>query len=107
MFGGLTAAGRGLSGWREYGLALNCYRSLHVGRSGAARGLPRTSRGRDRGREADLAAIEKFRQQDIAATLSQDPVALRDFWTDDAIRLGVGTPAEVGKKSIRESYENA
>jgi hypothetical protein len=28
------------------------------------------------GRAADLAAIEKFRQQDIAATLSRDPVAL-------------------------------
>jgi ketosteroid isomerase-like protein len=57
------------------------------------------------GRAADLAAIEKFRQQDIAATLSRDPVALTDLWTDDAIRLGGGTPAEVGKKAIRESNE--
>jgi hypothetical protein len=58
------------------------------------------------GRAADLAAIEKFRQQDIAATLSRDPVALTDLWTDDAIRLGAGAPAEVGKKAIRESNEH-
>jgi ketosteroid isomerase-like protein len=52
----------------------------------------------------DLAAIEKLHQQDIAATLSRDPVALTDLWTDDAIRLG-GGQAEVGKKAIRESNE--
>ena len=57
------------------------------------------------GRAADLAAIETFRQQDIAATLSGDPVALTDLWTDDAIRLGAGAPAEVGKQAIRESNE--
>jgi ketosteroid isomerase-like protein len=61
--------------------------------------------GSQRGRAADLAAIEKLRQQDIAATLSRDPVALTDLWTDDAIRLGAGAPAEVGKKAIRESNE--
>lgn len=47
------------------------------------------------GRAADLAAIEKVRQQDITATVSRDPVALTNLWTDDAIRLGTGTPAEV------------
>jgi uncharacterized protein (TIGR02246 family) len=55
-------------------------------------------------RAADLAAIEKLRQQDIAATLSRDPVALTDYWTDDAIRLGLGQ-AEVGKQAIRASNE--
>jgi ketosteroid isomerase-like protein len=64
-----------------------------------------TSAGSQMGRAADLAAIEKVRQQDIAATLSRDPVALTDLWTDDAIRLGAGAPAEVGKKAIRESNE--
>ena len=59
--------------------------------------------GSDRGRAADLAAIEKLHQQDIAATLTRDPVALTDLWTDDAIRLGPGQPAEVGKQAIRES----
>ena len=56
-------------------------------------------------RAADLAAIEKLRQQDIAATLARDPVALTDFWTEDAIRLGVGAPPEVGKNTIRASNE--
>lgn len=56
-------------------------------------------------RQADLAGIEKLHQQDIAATLSRDPVALTDLWTDDAVRLGPGRPAEVGKKAIRESNQ--
>ena len=54
-------------------------------------------------REKDIAGIEKLRQQDIAATLSLDPVALTDLWTDDAVRLSPGRPAEVGKQAIRES----
>ena len=37
------------------------------------------SAGSDRGRDADLAAIEKLHQQDIAATLSRDPVALTEY----------------------------
>jgi ketosteroid isomerase-like protein len=61
--------------------------------------------GRDAARAADLAAIDKLRQQDIAATVARDPVALTDFWTDDAIRLGVGAPPDVGKKAIRETNE--
>jgi ketosteroid isomerase-like protein len=66
---------------------------------------PTASAGSDRGRDADLAAIEKLHQQDVAATLSRDPVALTDLWTDDAIRLGPGQPAEVGKQAIRETNE--
>ena len=53
----------------------------------------------------EAAAIEKFHQQEIAATVSRDPVALADLWTDDAIRLSPGQPAEVGKQAIRESHE--
>ena len=56
---------------------------------------------------ADLAAIEKLHQQDIAATFSRDPVALTDSWTDDAVRLGPGQPAEIGKQAIRASNERA
>jgi len=81
------------------GLALMAVLALH---SGQERGV---SSGRDAGRAADLAAIEKLRQQDIAATFSRDPVALSDYWTDDAIRLGVGQPGEVGKPAIRASNE--
>jgi len=60
--------------------------------------------GNQQDRAADLAAIDKLRQQDIAATMSRDPVALTDLWTDDAIRLG-GGQAEVGKQVIRASNE--
>ena len=51
------------------------------------------------------AGIEKLQQQDIAATLSRDPVALTELWTDDAVRLNSGQPPEIGKKAIRESNE--
>jgi hypothetical protein len=65
---------------------------------------PAVPAGTQQDHAADLAAIEKLRQQDIAATLSRDPVALTDLWTDDAIRLG-GGQAEVGKQVIRASNE--
>ena len=65
---------------------------------------PGLSAGTDEGRLADVAAIEKLRQQDIAATLSRDPVALTEYWTDDAVRLGPGR-ADVGKQAIRGSNE--
>ena len=65
---------------------------------------PAASARSDKDRAADLAAIEKLHQQDVAATLSRDPGALTDLWTDDAIRLG-GGQADVGKKAIRESNE--
>ena len=71
----------------------------HVGQGSGA------SAGSNARRQADLAGIEKLHQRDIAATLSRDPVALTDLWTDDAVRLGPGRPAEVGKKAIRESNE--
>jgi ketosteroid isomerase-like protein len=53
----------------------------------------------------DMAGIGKFRQQDIAATLSRDPVALTDLWTDDGVRLVQGRPPEVGRVTIRASNE--
>src|SRR5256714_12050587 len=53
----------------------------------------------------DMAGIEKLRQQDIAATLSRGPVALTDLWTDDAVRLSPGQPADVGKEALRKYYE--
>src|SRR5262245_23730736 len=61
--------------------------------------------GRDAARAADLAAFDKLRQQDVAATVARDPVALTEFWADDAIRLGIGYPAEIGKQAIRASNE--
>jgi hypothetical protein len=52
-----------------------------------------------------LAAIEKVHQRDMAATLSRDPVALTDLLTDEAIRIGAGQPAEVGKQAITASND--
>ena len=63
------------------------------------------SAGTERERQADVAGIEKLHQQDIAATLSRDPAALTDQWTDDAIRLAAGQPAEVGKQAIQASNQ--
>ena len=72
----------------------------HVGQESDA------SAGSNAKRQADLAGIERLHQRDIAATLSRDdPVALTDLWTDDAVRLGPGRLAEVGKRAIRESNE--
>jgi ketosteroid isomerase-like protein len=65
---------------------------------------PKASAEGDKGRAEDLAAIERLFQQDIAATVSRDPVALTGLWSDDAIRLGGGR-AEIGKTSILESNE--
>ena len=66
---------------------------------------PVAAAGNDGSRGADLAAIAKLRQQEIASTLSRDPVALTALWTDDAVRLGQDRAAEVGKQAIRESNE--
>jgi ketosteroid isomerase-like protein len=49
--------------------------------------------------------MEKLYKHDIDATLSLDPVALTEMWTDDAVRLGPVPPAEVGKQAIREGNE--
>jgi uncharacterized protein (TIGR02246 family) len=57
------------------------------------------------GQAQDMAGIEKFRSQDIAATLSQDPTALIELWTDDGVRLLPGEPADVGKQAIRATNE--
>ena len=57
------------------------------------------------GSVADIAAMEKLYQHDLAASLSLDPVALTDLWTDDAVRIGAAPPADVGKQAIRESNE--
>jgi len=54
---------------------------------------------------SDLAAIEKLHQEDIAATLSQDPSLLINLWSDDCVKLGVPGPAVVGKKAMQEVYE--
>ncbi len=85
-------------------LALVVFCSLAVLASDVVQGSG-TPAGSNAERHADSAGIEKFHQREIAATLSRDPVALTDLYTDDAVRLGAGRPAEIGKKAIRESNE--
>jgi uncharacterized protein (TIGR02246 family) len=53
----------------------------------------------------DVAAIEKMRREDVAATLSRDTAALTDLWTDDAVRLGQGGQDDIGKEAIRAANE--
>jgi ketosteroid isomerase-like protein len=49
---------------------------------------------------ADLAAIEKAQQDDIEATLAQDPKKLIDLWAEDAVAFYPGSPPAVGKQAI-------
>jgi ketosteroid isomerase-like protein len=58
-------------------------------------------------RAQDLAAIERMRREDVAATLSRDTAALTELWTDDAVRLGQGgqDQDDIGKEAIRETNE--
>jgi ketosteroid isomerase-like protein len=81
------------------GLSALAVVALHDGQQTGSRS------GGDATRAADLAAIEKLRQQDIVATVARDPIGLTDFWADDAIRIGIGQPAEIGKQAIRASNE--
>jgi ketosteroid isomerase-like protein len=55
--------------------------------------------------KADLAAIEKVQQEDIEATLTQDPKGLIDLWAEDAVRFNPGSPPAVGKQAIQAENE--
>jgi|SRR5215472_1849888 len=58
-----------------------------------------------RTRAADFAAIEKLHQEDIEATLTQDPKKLIDLWAEDAVKLIPGGPPAVGKQAIAATNE--
>jgi uncharacterized protein (TIGR02246 family) len=49
---------------------------------------------------ADRERIERLHQEDVAATLSGDPKALADLFTDDALLLQPDSPAIIGKQAI-------
>lgn len=51
----------------------------------------------------DQAGIEELHRKDVAATLASDPKLLAELWTDDAVRLQPGGPAEVGLAVIRKN----
>ena len=61
--------------------------------------IPATSQARPP-LSADVQAIERLHQQDVAATLSHDPKALADLFTDDAVLLQPDSAALVGKQAI-------
>lgn len=44
--------------------------------------------------------IERLHAKDVAATLSGDPDALAELWTEDAVRLQAGADPEVGRATI-------
>jgi ketosteroid isomerase-like protein len=50
--------------------------------------------------DAALAGIEKLHQLDRRVTLLNDPKALQQLWTNDAVRLAPDSPADVGKPAI-------
>jgi uncharacterized protein (TIGR02246 family) len=54
---------------------------------------------------ADLAAIEKAHQEDIEATLTQDPKKLIDLWAEDAVNFNPGSPPAVGRQAIESEHE--
>ena len=70
---------------------------------GAAVACTRTvdmAAGKTDARAQDMAAIERLRQQDIAATLAGDVEAIGETWTDDVVLLSAGQEAQVGKQAI-------
>jgi uncharacterized protein (TIGR02246 family) len=56
---------------------------------------------------ADLAAIEKLHQDDIAATRVQDRKGLLDIWSEDAVRFTPGGPPTAGKQAIEAENDKA
>jgi uncharacterized protein (TIGR02246 family) len=63
--------------------------------------LPATAQNPQPGRALDdRAGIEKAHQEDVAATLSGDPKALTDLFSEDGVRLDPGSAPLVGKKAI-------
>jgi len=53
----------------------------------------------------DMAEIEKLHRNDVTATLSGDPAALAQLWTDDAVRLQQGEEAILGRAAIQAADE--
>ena len=53
---------------------------------------------------ADEAVIERLNQEDIAATLVQDPKRLMNLWAEDAVALYPGRPPAVGRQAIAEHH---
>ncbi len=50
--------------------------------------------------QADRLAIERLHQQDVEATLSDKADELAKLWSNEAVRIQPGRPAEIGKAEI-------
>jgi uncharacterized protein (TIGR02246 family) len=88
---------------RSRGFALSTLAFVAMGALRAAdspAGLPE-------GPARDMAAIEQLHRQDVAATLSGDPSALAELWTDDAVRLEQGEAVNIGARAIRAADERS
>ena len=69
---------------------------------------PRSQGTRPRGnveQAQDMAGIEKLHRQDVAATLSGDPAALAELWTEDVVVLQQGEEPVIGKQAARAAAE--
>lgn len=56
--------------------------------------------GQPQSQAADMAGIDELHRNDVTATLASDPKLLAALWTEDAVRLEPGGPAEVGLSVI-------
>jgi uncharacterized protein (TIGR02246 family) len=93
--------------FRGMGTALAVVAGVSAPLAGQVVQVPGASAANDRGHDADRAAIEKLKQQDVIATVARDAAAMADLWTDDAVRFGPDTPADVGRQAIRETNERS
>jgi uncharacterized protein (TIGR02246 family) len=57
--------------------------------------------------QAAMAGINKLHQDDIAATLSQNPDRLAALWADDGVLLSQGDDPVIGKQTIREGASHS
>ncbi len=69
-----------------------------------ARSVAMAAQRQSAGHAADMAAIEKLHQEDVACTLAQDPKCLTALWSADGINLGFPGPPVVGIKAMEEAY---
>jgi uncharacterized protein (TIGR02246 family) len=93
--------------FREMGTPVAAVAGAMTPSAGQVVQRPASSTASDRGHDADRAAIEKLKWQDVAATIARDAVAMADAWTDDAVRFGPDGPAQVGRQAIREANERS
>lgn len=57
--------------------------------------------------QAAMAGINKLHQDDIAATLNQNPDQLAALWADDGVLLSQGNAPVIGKETIRVGASHA